>query len=323
MQQYRWPGICLLLGLAASSPVYATLTFNATFDTSITTDPNAASIEGAINSALAIYSADFSDPITVAINFQEMATGLGQSNTALYKLNYNTFYNALVADATTANDATALAHLPNGAPVGSTNPVTGSTTINVKTAEIRALGIAGSFPSGLPGGVDGVIGLNTHITDIGSPGTSGLYSLTVVVEHEVDEVLGLGSDDSGTGFFADPAPEDLYRYSSTAGVRSYTTSTSAKAYFSIDGSTDLAQFDNQGDGGDWGDWQSNPLPGGVQPEVQDAFATAGAHPALGVELTALDVIGYGLATTTPEPGTFFVVGAGLLGAFLLKRRARA
>ena len=35
------------------------------------------------------------------------------------------------------------------------------------------------------------------------------------------------------------------------------------AFFSIDGGkTDLAQFDNQNDGGDWGDWQSNPVPHG-------------------------------------------------------------
>jgi len=46
-------------------------------------------------------------------------------------------------------------------------------------------------------------------------------------------------------------------------------------------------------------------------QVQDAFATAGATPALNVEITALNVIGYQLAA--PEPGTAALLGLALLG----------
>ena len=95
------------------------------------------------------------------------------------------------------------------------------------------------------------------------------------------------------------------------GRRSFTTSSTAQAFFSINTTTDLAQFDNQNDGGDFGDWQSNPLPLGDAPEVQDAFATPGAHPALGPsspELVALDVIGYDLGSQIPEPATMFLIG---------------
>jgi hypothetical protein len=172
--------------------------------------------------------------------------------------------------------------------------------------------------------MDGFIGLNTHITDIGSPGTTGQFSLLATTEHEIDEVLGLGSDlGQSNPFFNDPAPEDLFRYDS-AGARSYTTNPAARAFFSINGLPSLAQFDNQNDGGDWGDWQSNPLPPGVAPKVQDAFATAGAHPSLGVELRALDVIGYDLATVAavPEPGTLVLLGSSLLGLAVLRRRRR-
>jgi hypothetical protein len=287
-----------------------------TFDSSIALDPNSVNIETTINSAIDYYQNTFTThtvaPINVTINFREMSTGLGSSNTTLYKIQYSSFLAALNgASSGDSTDATALGTLPNSG----TNPVTGTSTINVKTAELRALGFNGAlFPP--IGAFDGTIGLNTSITTPGSPGSSSQYSLFAVTEHEIDEVLGLGSDLPGGGFFADPAPEDLFRYDSL-GNRSYTTNAAARAFFSIDGTTDLAQFDNQGDGGDYGDWQSNPLPGGVQPRVQDAFATPGSNPTLATdvnspEIVALDAIGYNLSeqSAVPEPSFIWLLLAG-------------
>jgi hypothetical protein len=265
----------------------AGLHINPTFDASITGDPNAAAIEAAINTAIANIESQFSDPITVNITFQK-GPGLGSSSTFFANLPYATFLAQLKADAKTSDDATAVGLLPNVA----TNPVNGATTINVKTANLRAVGINVSGP----GGLDGTIGLNTMLTSPGSPGSTLAYNLIIVAEHEIDEVLGLGSSlpsaPAGTIF-----PQDLYRYSAV-NTRSFTTVNSL-AFFSINGTTSLAQFDNQNDGGDFGDWQSNPLPAGVSPKVQDAFATPGANPALSVELTALDVIGYDRVPATP------------------------
>src|SRR5438067_399638 len=66
--------IVILLGSGA--PAYAGLVINPVFDSSITSDPNAAAIEGTINSAIQEYETRFTDPITVSINFRE-GTGLG------------------------------------------------------------------------------------------------------------------------------------------------------------------------------------------------------------------------------------------------------
>ena len=197
--------LCLRIFALASTRTYAGLVITPTFDSSITSDPNDPSIDGVINQAINTYETRFSDPINVTITFQEMNTGLGSSNWWYYNISYQTFINALIADASTADDATALAHLPHG----TTNPVDGSTSINVKTANLRAIGING-LNSGLAGGADGIIGLNTHITDIGSPGTSGQYSLLSTTEHEIDEVLGLASALPPNSLIGnDPLPEDL------------------------------------------------------------------------------------------------------------------
>jgi hypothetical protein len=307
--------IAVLFSIGTGASAFANLIITPTFDSSITGDANALAIEGVIYSTIGVYEAMFTDPIDVSIKFQAMTSGLGQSSTTLYTMSYSTFIAALRADATTADDATAKAHLPANA----TNPVNGTSSINVKTANLKALGFSGSsFPP--IGGFDGVIGVNTTITDIGSPGTSGQYSLQATLEHEIDEVLGLGSDVS-TSLSANPSVEDLFRYDAS-GARSYTTDTSKRAFFSLDGTTDLAEFNNQNFSGDSGDWRSDPLPSGVQAQVQDAFATPGAHPALGVELRALDAVGYDLVA--PEPGTIFFSGAAflILGGFARRRVQR-
>lgn len=273
------------------------------WDSTITTDPNAATIQATINTAIQFYQARFSDPITVTINFQEMTTaGLeGHSSWWYYNISYSQFRTALQNDASTTTDAVALAHLPGG----TANPVTGTSVVRVKTANLRALGFTG-FPSGLAGGVDGIIGL--HVSQMNLTRTSinpAKYDLLSVAEHEINEVLGLASAlDSLAG---DPLPEDLFRYTST-GSRTYTTS-GDNAYFSIDGMTDLARF-NQSSAGDFGDWWTA---GAHTARVQDAFLTAGATPNPTVELTALDAIGYNLLPP-PQPG---ITGIGLADKDLL------
>jgi hypothetical protein len=268
------------------------LKINPTFDSSITSDPNAATIMNTINSAIAVYEAKFNDQITVNITFKEKTTGLGGSFTILGTIPYSSYLSALQSHATTANDATALAHLP----AGPNNPVNGSANIQVATANLRALG----FDATPSGGQDSTISLNVSICNLDRVTIDpNKYDLKAVVMHEIDEALSLGSamDNLNNG---DPAPTlfirpaDLFRYDSS-GNRSFDTALATQSFFSIDGTTDLARF-NQTQGGDFGDWYS---PGGQTPQVQDAFATAGATPDPAVELTRLDVVGYTLGVPGP------------------------
>ncbi len=309
---------------------------NPTFDNSIVSDPNAAAIEGTINSAIASYEAAFTNPITVNIYFQEMTSGLGESNFYAYDAPYSTFHAGLVAN--NANPAAIAALNANGG-AGTTNPVNGTQYITAKSANLRAVGInqpgqcqltAGSGVPYACGGstgpaYDGVIGLNTSLTTV----SGGTYSLFAVAEHEIDEILGLGSalinTTQGSGAYnttisGSPSPEDLFRWSAaTGGTRTLSTICGAAtgAYFSYGPSTGaIAQFNNACNGADFGDWAS-----GSTPKVQDAYATPGATPVLGPsELAALSAIGYTQASAVPEPATYMLAGVGL-GYLWLRRRA--
>jgi hypothetical protein len=283
------------------------LTINATFASSITSDPQAAAIEATINSAIAVYEADFSDSITVAFTFQEVTNGLAGSSTYSASVSYSDYLSALTAQATSADDDTMLAHLPPGP----NNPVNGNSQITLKDPLARALGFSANPPSGKP---DSTISLNISIMNITSSNPDpSKYSLFAAVSHEMDEGLAFGGGLNGsTNGNAAPTngsvqPQDLIRYDAN-GARSWTTDVNATAYCSFDGTNHVAQF-NQNDGGDFEDWYSSPYyppqHAYPAPEVQDAYGTPGAFPVLGVELRVLDAIGLTF-TSSYEAGPVWV-----------------
>jgi hypothetical protein len=321
----RLAGFALALALAVT-PAYSTsFTITATFDSSITNDPNAAAIEAIINSAIVTYETLFKDPINVAIDFKEMSSGLGQSSSNDTGINYAAFYSAYAANAAANVNSAASTALADGVlPNQTGNPLAGLSGINaggevvLSNANAKALGLCfGCIGSGF----DGTVSLNTRITAPGSAGSSLQYELMPVVEHEIDEVLGLGSA-FGQGFQnIATTPEDFFRYDAS-GQRSYSMSANSVAYFSVNGTTDLVQFNNGTNGGDWGDWAASSVA-----RVQDAFASPGSNPSLGVEITALEALGYDLANPlpvdpTPEPGTIGLFGIGLAGLGALRWRRR-
>ena len=270
-----------------SAPVHPRgigLTITPIYSSSITGDPRSADIMTTINAAIAVYEATYSNPITVTIQFDKVSSGLGASATFSGTFAYMDYRSALVAKASTADDMTALTQVPNQ----TNNPVNGDANMTITTALARALGLTGGQENPPAGQPDSVVSLNIALTNIlDTDNNQNKYSLTSTVCHEIDEVLGLGSQlDSGTS--GGVYPEDLFRFDGS-GNRSFTTSANATSFFSINGTTNLAQF-NQDKNGDFGDWYS--VNGGQVPQVQDAFGTPGTHEVLGVELLVLDIIGY-------------------------------
>ena len=340
MKKFVLTSAVLLLATCSSVvPVRAGLVINAIYDGSITGDPNAAAIENTINTAIQTYQSLFSNNITVSIYFQE-GGGLGQSEYEVYSLAYSSFYAGLVAN--NANPAAISALQSNGGNSntnGGVNPTSGSTLIETKSANARAVGI-NIAPGCLVGGghcvdsgngplVDGIISLQTAITT--PPQGLGAYSLLSVAEHEMDEILGLGSALENTQGPTDPnvstdtafqtgSPEDLFRWNAAVGgVRTLGTSCTipTTALFAYGPSTGLiAPFNNACNGADFGDWAS-----GGSPQVQDAFGTQGSTEVLGSsEIAALTAIGYTLA---PEPGTWALFLGSLVAVGLARRRLSA
>jgi Alpha-galactosidase, CBM13 domain len=174
-----------------------------TFDISITDDPNSAAIQAMINRAIGFYESLFSDPITIHILFRYSDSApapsptpfppgvLSQSFFVPYDIIWNSFISALRADATTSNDNTANASLPGSA---------FSTNIVASSANGRALGL--NTPPAMrldgtigPGGpYDGIVTLNSAVPfSFTRPLISGSFDAQRAVEHEIDEVIGLGS----------------------------------------------------------------------------------------------------------------------------------
>lgn len=228
-----------------------------TFDTSITTAPNASAIEGSIQSVIDTYDSLITDPVNVSIFFSvgELPPQFLSDNfNTLYLVSYDSYTSLLAQqEALTHNPvlATAVANLPLGNQAAS---------VAVSSVDLRVLGVDAPGARGADAGLgdgsfDGVISL--------SPDTLLQYSRPVApdeidarwaIAHEINEVLGVGGEGSilniavNTGQTAPPffggviGTEDLYRYAAP-GVPSLTESPDATAYFSIDGGrTEVALF---------------------------------------------------------------------------------
>ena len=273
------------------------LIIHPTFDNSITGNQNAAAIEAMINRAISIYESLFSDPITIKIRFRYSTTlpdgtpfpagALAYSLGVAYHVPWNTFINALRADAKSSNDDLANASLPGAAL--STNIITKSPngralSLNTPTAMFADGHIAQGGP------YDGIVTLNSSAPfQFNRPTNAGNVDAQRGIEHEMDEIIGLGSYLGHN--VNDLLPQDLFSWSSP-GVRNITSS--GTRHFSIDGGVHNIVTFNQNPQGDFGDWLSASCPQ-VHPYVQNAFGCAGQSSDIAAgspEGRNLDIIGY-------------------------------
>jgi phage-related baseplate assembly protein len=293
---------------ATTSTTTTGLVITPTFDTSITGNPNSAAIQSMINQAVALYQPLFSDPITVHIYFRYSNTEvngtplpagvLARSNFVVYSVPWTTYINALTADATTANDTSANASLPGSSLSANVVPSSaGGRAVGLNTPP--AMFSNGTVGAGGP--FDGIITLNSGVPyQFSRPTSGGNFDALRSTEHEMDEILGLGSRLGVTPPPTNVRPQDLFSWSAP-GTRNLTANGSR--YFSIDsGNTNIVGF-NQNSNGDFGDWLSASCPQ-ANPYVQNAFSCSGQFADVTVsspEGINLDVVGYNLTAGGSTP----------------------
>ncbi|MFL6375734.1 MAG: NF038122 family metalloprotease [Pyrinomonadaceae bacterium] len=304
---------------AAPSQPTAGLTIVPTFDPSV---PPA--MQTLITTTIVpLYQNTFTDPITVPILFRFATTDAcngsaiptsegGRSNFQATFQPWTTYINALAADTPkSANDNAAFATLP---PALSPNVV-------ISTANGRAVGLptpAGASSCVALSGFDGIVTLQSATAfSFTRPPLANTLDAQRVLEHEIDEVLGIGSYlDIGT---TDVRPEDIWTFS---GPTARNITTVGTRYFSLDNGNTSVILLNQVAGADHGDWDFAGCPS-ARPLVQDATICAGQSADVSrttPEGIVLDVIGYNLSITSAA--NVGISGRVLTSAGAAIRRAR-
>src|SRR4051812_29912704 len=161
---------------------------------------------------------------------------ISESDTGLYILAWNTFVSALRADAESNNDNLANASLPGSAL---------SMNMRPGSANGRAVGLNtppvmfANGTVGQGGPYDGIVTLNSSKPfQFSRPVSGSNFDAQRITEHEINEVIGLGSRIGHNS--NDLRPQDLFSWSS-AGHRNITSS--GARYFSINsGATNIVGF---------------------------------------------------------------------------------
>jgi hypothetical protein len=339
--------------LASTQQASAQLTFNY----NIAAGTSAQAVQG-FQDAGNRWSSLFTDNVTININigFSNLGAGiLGQAGSAQGTISYSGAKSAMAFDASSADDATAVANLQAGSNMTllmngtsdagglPTDYMLDSTGANTETirmtyANAKALGL-------LPGNyaaTDAAITFSDQFAWDFDPTdgiTAGAYDFVGIATHEIGHAMGFisGVDvldlNMGNGPYAYPYHSDEYVFVSTLDLFRYSadsvalgaldwTADTADKYFSIDGGATVgAGFSTgryNGDGRQASHWKD-----GLGLGILDPTAGKGELLAItGNDIQAFDVIGWDQAVVnTPDAGsTAFLLALGL--AALASRRRR-
>ncbi len=308
MNALRQPALCLVAGtLLLSAGANAGMIITPTFTTAFVTDfgTNATAAEASWIAAANAFSANFSDAIHVNITVDAVAdtSVFGQSSTSILSETYSNLRAKVVADAKTADDATAIG---TGGSLPVSDPTGGTETWYVTRSQAKALGLIADDLSN-----DGTtkFGAGNSFTFSGSI-AAGTYDFQGIAEHEISEVLGrIGLKSS-----SEVTLLDAFSFSGP-GTRNLSGGADS---FSIDGGTTLLKtYNNPGSNGlDSRDWAS-----GTNDSFNQYSGSGVVNGLSTVDLQEMDVIGYD-RITTPEPSTSILLTTALIAGYALRRRRR-
>jgi PEP-CTERM motif-containing protein len=311
--------VCATFSARTNAALVITPTFTANFNANF--GANAAAAQAAWIAAANMYSSNFSDNIHINITADAVAgTGVfGQSSTFLNSFPYATLRAGVVADAKTADDATAIGA---GGSVTVADPATATPhTWWTSTAEAKALGL---IADNLNNDGTTTFGAGNPFS-FTEPPAAGTFDFRGVALHEISEVMGrLGL--SGGTIGANPNSYSLIDDFAYTGPGTKNLGSGVGVNFSIDNGTTLLKVWNNSvqDGLDTRDWAP---PGAGQngdgsPDAFNQFSSSGVVNGLtNVDLRLMDVIGYD-RVAVPEPSTIALGALGLFGLIGFCRRAQ-
>ncbi len=266
------------------------LIINPTYDTTVTTNINAAQFEASFAVAVQSIETLFTNPVTINItvywgtngasNPFSGGIGLGASSMSGNFFSYSQIVAALRSTMKTTIQSNAVASLP------ASDPTPNGSSWVVPRAEEKALNLLASDSAH-----DGDVGFAADEPfDFGPTNRANItaFDFIGVAEHEITEVMGrvnFGLDMSGNY-----VPYDLFRFTNS-GARSMSYGDDG-VYFSINnGTNNLKNYDPPEDMEDIQDWEWP----GSPPDSFDASAINGNENTLSyADLAAMNVLGYEL-----------------------------
>lgn len=263
------------------------LTITIAWDASVANAP--AGFKPAVLDAVQFYESQFDNPIhiTIGVGYGEIdgsslsGGAVGESLTYGATYGYGAVRAALAQNATSAEQAQAVATLPAGDPTGG--------GFFVATAEAKALGLIADSTR-----IDGYVGFSadtSYTYDPNNRAVPGQVDFIGVAEHEIAEVMGR---QAGLGQGGAYTVQDLFRYSAP-GARQLTAG--QPAYFSIDGGASALDNFNAAAGADYGDWAQS-----AGNDAYDAAVNVGVANTVGAaDLTEMNVLGYQRTGAAPAP----------------------
>jgi hypothetical protein len=297
---------------------------------------------GAFNRAADQWENLFIDPIIVTINADLIPLGpgvLGSSSSVMLAGSHNTIRDQMVADAADEPSDAIVASLPTAAQFTALLPGSfGLLGMSGTKANLKAMGFSGLDAAF--GITDATVNFSSAFAfdfDNSNGVTAGQHDFETVAAHELGHALGFVSEVDYVDFLLHqqqtgnvyPTPLDLFRFGPDAnpstvaqftnnprdlrpGVNSYFDDLSNEWSFSTGVFT--------GDGRQASHWKDDafvPWIGIMDPTLASGVLFPIAEP----DILSLDLVGYDRATSSvPEPATLLLVGFGLLGLSVLRKK---